>query len=179
MRSGRGRTAALLVAVALVAACSDDGGADPEPAAPAPVGDGEEWVADLTRAVEAVEDELGGGQDFFEVTATPQLTNVFVAVDGATAAVPYVFVDGMLEEPAPRLDGASGFTFTAADIDIDETIVLRGIEAELPDSTVLAVSVEGGQGGFVRYVVSVRSAQGGALDVEVTGAGQVLSANPV
>jgi hypothetical protein len=81
------------------AACSDDdggGGAD--------VG----FVADIRSAVDAVEAEMGAGQDYFEVTATPQLTNVFVAVDDATAAVPYLFVDGELQPPAPTLTVRQG-----------------------------------------------------------------------
>jgi hypothetical protein len=152
------------------AACSDDdggGGAD--------VG----FVADIRAAVDAVEAEMGAGQDYFEVTATPQLTNVFVAVDDATAAVPYLFVDGELQPPAPTLTGASGFTFTADAIDFDEDTVLDAIAGELPDASIEALSVEGGDGGTVRYVVSVRSAVGGALDVTVGPDGSVLAVDPL
>lgn len=157
---------------AMVASCG--GGADPvEPEAEPG------WVGDVRRAVEAVETELGPGQEYFEVTANPQLTNVFVAVEGATAAIPYAYVDGELLEPAPRLDGASGNTFTADDLAFDEASVLTGVERDLPDTTIDALSVEGGPGGAVRYVVSARSARGGVLDIEVGGDGTVVAVDPL
>lgn len=170
------RVVASVVLVAVAAACSGD---DPSDGSAATAEAGPAWVGDVLLAVEAVEAELGAGQEYFEVTATPQLTNVFVAVDDATAAIPFLFVDGMLEEPAPRLDGAAGQTFTAVAIEFDPATVLSGVEAELPDATIDSFSVEGGPGGAVRYVVSARSAQGGVLDVEVGPTGQVFAVDPL
>jgi hypothetical protein len=135
---------------------------------------GDSFVSDIAAAAAAVDAALGGPQDFFEITATPQLTNVFVAIDGGTAAVPYIFLDGELQAPAPRIDGAAGQTFTAAAIDFDEATVLDGVENDLPDATIDAFSVEGGPGGFVRYVVSARSEQGGVLDIVVAPSGAVI-----
>ncbi len=165
-----------MLAVAIVASltagsascASDDtaGGSDP-------------IVADVRAAVAAVEAARGGPQQFFEVTATPQLTNVFVAVDDATAAVPYVYLDGELQPPGPLIDGASGRTFGASALDFDDANVLSGVRADLPDSTIDAFSVEGAPGGFVRYVVSVRSAQGGVLDVVVAPGGAVVEVVPL
>lgn len=164
---GRVAVAALVVLLAVPgAACGDDddrGGAN--------VG----FVADIRSAVDAVEAEMGAGQDYFEVTATQQLTNVFVAIDDATAAVPYLFVDGELQPPAPTLTGASGFTFSADAIDFDEDSVLDAVTRELPDASIESLSVEGGDGGTVRYVVSVRSEVGGSLDVTVGPDGSVLA----
>jgi hypothetical protein len=137
------------------------------------------FVGDIRSAVDAVEAEMGEGQDFFEVTATPQLTNVFVAIDDATAAVPYLFVDGELQPPAPTLTGASGFTFTADAIDFDEDSILDAVAAELPDASIESLSVEGGDDGTVRYVVSVRSEVGGLLDVTVGPDGAVLAVDPL
>ena len=87
--------------VASVAGCSDDGDA----------GNETDFVENIQAAIDAVEAERGPGQEFFEVTATPQLTNVFVATDEATAAIPYVYLDGELQAPAPTMTGVSGFTF--------------------------------------------------------------------
>ena len=125
-------------------------------------------AVDLRRAVEAVEAELGGPQSFFEVTATPQLTNVFVAIDDATAAVPYVFVDGELEAPAPTLDGVRGTRSLPPRSTFDETFLLGRIADELPTATIESVSVEGGPDGTaVRYVVSRRRPTRAVLDIVV------------
>ena len=139
-------------------------------------------MADIEAAIDAVDAERGAAQQYFEVTANPQLTNVFVAVDDATAAVPYVFVDGELQAPAPRLEGASGFTFGAADVDIDESRVLSQVEAEVPGASIVALSVEGGSvesGSAVRYVVSAQSDRGGFLDITVSGDGRILAVDPL
>lgn len=155
----------------MLAAC---GGDEPSPSSSSP-----EWIGDIRDAVDAVEDERGGPQTYFEVTASPQLTNVFVASDDGTSAIPYLYVDGVLEQPGPALDVESGQTFVAAAIGFDEDTILRAITEELPDSTIDALSVEGGPGGTVRYVASVRSAVGGVLDVVIAADGSVLSVTPL
>ena len=160
---------ALLVAATVVGCGSDDDGA----AGP------DSFVADIRPAIEAVEAELGAGQQYFEVTANELVTNLFVAVDDATAAVPYVYLDGELQPPAPTLTGASGFTFTADAVDFDEATVLDAVSAELTDSTIEAFSIEAGAGGVVRYVVSTLSPEGGRLDVTVAPDGTVLEVDPL
>ncbi len=107
------------------------------------------------------------------------MINLFVAVDDATAAVPYVYLDGDLQPPAPTLTGASGFTFTADAVDFDEASILDAVSAELSESTIEALSIEGGDGGVVRYVVSTLSPEGGRLDVTVAPDGTVLEVDPI
>ena len=159
-----------LLAVSLsFGSCGGDDAVDDAPA----------LAADLLAAVAAVEAELGTGQEYFEVTAAVLVTNVFVAVDDASAAIPYVFVDGKLLPPEPRLDGASGFTFTAAAIEFDADAVLSRLADELPDATIESLSVEGGAGGVVRYVALVRSDAGGLLEVTLGPDGAVLAVDPL
>lgn len=157
------------MAVGTVACGGDDDGG----------GSDSDFVEQIPAAVAAVEAELGEGQEFFEVTATPQLTNIFVAVDDGTGAVPYVFVDGELGPPAPTLDVASGFTFDAHAIDFDPATILAEIADAVPDSTIESLSLVGVDGGTVRYTASVRSSAGGLLDVTVGPDGAVLEVDPV
>lgn len=169
-RTPQRRLATGTVLVALLAAgCGGGDAAEPPPSFPAQV----------LAALDAVEGELGDGQAYFEVTATPQLTNVFVAVDDATAALPFVYLDGELQPPAPAIGGAVGRTFRADAVDFEPDVVLDQVATELPGSSIDAFSVEGGPDDTVRYVVSVRSEAGGALDVVVAADGSVLSVDPV
>ena len=160
-------------AVLFIAALVGCGGSDDDSTG------GDSFVADIRPAIEAIEAELGPNQEFFEITANKLVTNLFVAVDDATAAVPYVYLDGELQPPAPTLTGASGFTFTADDLDFDEDTVLDAVSEELTGSTIEAFSIEGGDGGVVRYVVSTLSPEGGRLDVTVASDGTVLEVDPL
>lgn len=162
---------ATITAASLAACSASDATSTSTPA--------ESFVSDIRAAAAAVDAALGGPQDFFEITATPQLTNVFVAVDGATAAVPYVYLDGELQDAAPTIEDVSGQSFTADAIDFDESSVLSGVTSDLPGASIDAFSVEGGPGGFVRYVISARSDQGGVLDVVVAPTGAVIEVNPL
>jgi hypothetical protein len=137
-----------------------------------------EYVADVRTAIDAVESELGGPQEFFEVTSNEQFTNVFVAVDGGEAVVPYLFVDGELQPPAPKIDGAVGDTFMREDVDFDADRVVGIAQAQLPESTVDALSVYGTSIG-VTYVLSATSGSGGLLDIVVGADGSVFSVDPV
>ena len=140
-----------------------------------------DFVMNVFDAIDAVEDELaqpvGGDVQYFEITSNAQFTNVFVAVDDATAAVAYVYVDGMLQDPAPK-QPAEGRTFGRSDVQFDPNLVLSNVSAELPDSTVDAISVYG-TGAGAAYVLAASSSVGGFLDIEVGPTGQIFAVDPV
>lgn len=177
-----GRVVAVAVAASLITACA---GSD-EPAAPvaeeprgeAPDVEAPPFVLDVRAAIAAVESELGSPQEFFEVTSNAQFTNVFVAVDDATAAVAYAYVDGELQPPAPPQEGAAGDTFTVDDVDFVDDRILSGVTADLPESQIDALSVYG-DGVGATYVLAATSSAGGFLDIVVGPDGSVFSVDPV
>ena len=137
-------------------------------------------VDQIAPAIAAVEAELGGLQEYFEVNATEAVVNLFVAgtaADGSGTVTPYAFSRGELTaQPASPADGNR---FAADAVQIDPQRVLSCLVEQLPSSMITAFVVEGGPNGAVRYSAVVASEQGGQLVVEVSGTGQVLSVDPV
>ncbi|MEI6403691.1 MAG: hypothetical protein WCP59_16060 [Actinomycetota bacterium] len=137
-------------------------------------------VDQIAPAIAAVEAELGGSQEYFEVNAADVVVNLFVAdtaADGSSTVTPYAFSRGELTaQPASPADGNR---FTADAVQIDPQRVLSCLVEQLPSSMLTAFVVEGGPNGVVRYSVVAASEQGGQLVVEVSGSGQVLSVDPV
>jgi hypothetical protein len=137
-------------------------------------------VDQIAPAIAAVEAELGGLQEYFEVNATEAVVNLFVAgtaADGSGTVTPYAFSRGELTaQPASPADGNR---FAADAVQIDPQRVLSCLVEQLPSSMLTAFVVEGGPNGAVRYSAVVASEQGGQLVVEVSGTGQVLSVDPV
>jgi hypothetical protein len=185
--TGGPSTAAVIAVVAAVWSMAGCGGADAGSAVTTVVTstapgvdepDAPSFVDDVFAAIDAVEAELGAGQEFFEVTANAQFTNVFVAVDDATAAVAYAYVDGELQPPAPKQPGAEGLTFGREDVTFDPERVLSGARAELSESVVDAISVYG-DGVGATYVLAATSPAGGFLDIVVGPEGQIFSVDPI
>ena len=174
-----------MVAVGSIAGCSDSSTSSDDAwakidttttGAPIAVGAAPLLVEQIRPAIAALEQELGGPQQFFEVNATPTLVNLFVATEGATSAIAYIYQAGALEPPAAP-QPASGPTFAASELTFDETRVLANVVGSLPDSTLRGFSAVGVDGGGVRYVVNVESALGGAFEVMVDPAGAILGTN--
>ena len=183
-RSIAGLVACVTVAAGSVGGCSDSKSSDETSAAnftsttgaPIPAGDAPLLIEQIRPAIAAVEAELGGPQQFFEVNATPTLVNLFVAAEGGTEAVAYIYQAGALQPPAEP-QPASGPTFGSAELTFDETLVLANVVGSLPDSTFRVFSAVGVQGGGVSYVVTVESTLGGSLEVTVGPTGAILGTN--
>jgi len=124
-------------------------------------------------AITALEAKLGAPQQYFEINATSQLVNLFVALNDGKVVQPWVYLDGELSSTEGH--DATGFSFAGTALDFDPDKVLSHIEAELPQSKPDAFIVEGGAGGIVRYTVTVTSPQGGQLVVVVGPDGAVKS----
>ena len=179
----RRRAAAALAAVLALAACSGDDEAAPtttaSPFGPAECAPGAPvlLVDQIDDAIAAVEAELGGPQEYFEINATSLLVNLFVADVATQTVTPYAYVGGELTSEDP-LDGAQGYTFVADQVQVDDQRVLSCVVPALPDSTVDVFFVEGADGG-VRYTVLTSNDKGGQLTVEVSGEGQVIGVDAV
>ena len=159
--------AALLGCV--LAGCGDD--ADGDSALP--------LVGDIGPAVEALEDELGGTQQYFEIHASPLVVTLWVSADEGRRAIPYVYAGGELADPEASQE-ASGFTFAGGDaLTFDATTVLDQVEADLGGSTIVEFSIVGGERGAVRLGVVTESERGGQLDIRVSPNGDVLEAAPI
>lgn len=160
----------LILAVAALVGCG--GGGDDDAPDDLPL------VAEIAPAITAVEAELGGPQEFFEINATPQLVNLFVASDDKSTATAYVYLGGELEPPAPPRDVTGGETFTAAELDFDPETIFTPIAEELDEPDVTQFVIVGGPGGVVQYSAFVASSAGGVLDVLLGPNGEVLGVNP-
>ncbi len=187
----RSTLALTTVMVSLLVGCSSDGdgdrdgGADSDgtvtttlPITESPDVDqveGAPLVGQIRPAIAAVEADLGGSQEYFEVNADGRLVNVFVATDDGATATAYVYLDGELGPPAPPREVAGGLTFDAQALDFDPGRVLTQVAEELPDSTIERFVVLGAATGVVRYEVLVQSRQGGRLAVIVGLDGSVLA----
>ena len=176
--------AALLVAVA---ACSDDGGGSDitgnstttvaDMSAPDPSTRETPMVEEIGAAITALEAQLGGPQQYFEVNATSKLVNLFVSLNDGAIAQPWVYLGGQLTSQEGQ--AAGGGTFAATDLDFDPATVLSKVLTELPGATIESFYINGDGKGNVQYGALVTSAQGGGLDVLLGPNGEILAVDPV
>ncbi len=140
-------------------------------AAPLPI------VEQIDGAVAALEAELGGPQEYFEINATAQLVNLFVALDGGTMAQPWLYFDGQLtsEAPAP----AAGGVLLAVDLDFNPSKIFSQLEAELPGVTIESFYIHGDGQGAIQYGALLTTSQGGGLDVQLGPDGRIISSEPL
>lgn len=185
-RRGFGAASAFVVALLTSGACSDSGNdaasttataAATAATGSAPAAGGAPLRVDLIDdAIAAVEQELGGPQEYYEINATPALVNLFVAGDG-TSVTAYVYVGGVLtSQPVGEADGA---TFRAEALELDPDLVTSRVTRELSTSRQDAFEILGGPEGTVLYSIIVTSAAGGQLIVQVSGDGTIGAVDPV
>jgi hypothetical protein len=165
----------LVVAILLTAgACSGSSGAtQTSPSTTVKASTALPRVDLIDDAITALETKLGAPQQYFEINATAQLVNLFVALNDDKLVQPWVYLDGELS--STEAHEATGFSFARTALDFDPDKVFSGLQAALPQSRPDVFFIEGGQGGIVRYSVTVTSEQGGQLVVVVGRDGAVQS----
>lgn len=130
----------------------------------------------IDAALDAVENETGGGTTYFEVNATSLVVNVFVAVEG-TSVVQYIYDGATLNGPTSPV-AAEGVTFVRGVLDLRADRVLDDVLAELPDSEPLMFVITGAGTGSAalrtEYRLLMRSSKGGELAVMVDGDGTII-----
>lgn len=142
----------------------------------------------IENALDAVEQKAGADLKFFEINATTELVNVFVAtdLDGTPnadglpdAVVHYVFTEKDGLETAPDPVGANGPTFARTVLDYEPSTILRKVLSELPDSTpqmfvLTAAGTAEESTGTVQYRLIMQSSQGGQMSVVLTNSGEIV-----
>jgi hypothetical protein len=177
---------AVVMAAAMLVACSGDGDSasstSPDVTICTPDGTAQTAsdlpaVARIPEAIAALEQQLGGPQQYFEVNATARLVNLFVALNDATVAQSWVYVDGQLTSTEGQ--AASGGTFVADDLDLRPDAVLGTVREQIPEAVLETFYVHGDGKGNVEYGVLTSAQCGGGLDVVVGPDGSVKSVDPV
>lgn len=166
---------ALLLLVASLAACSsgDGGGDTPAVETTTPL-----RVADVPAAVAALEERLGGPQQYTEINTTTDGVNLFVATTPSTES-PWFFRSGGGLEAPPADVAAAGTPFAVAGLDLSlgADLVLQ-VQRQLPGAVVLSCAlVQVPDQGLV-WALRSRSVRGGELDVLFAPDGRLLAGGP-
>lgn len=180
------RVLSVVVMAAVLVGCSGDGDSaattapdvticDPEGTAQAEADLPQ--VARITEAIEALEQQLGAPQQYFEVNATARVVNLFVALNDGTLAQAWLYLDGTFT--SQEAQAASGGTFAADDVAFDADRVLERVRSEVPEAVLESFYVHGDGKGNVQYGVLASALCGGGLDVVVGPDGSVKSVDPV
>lgn len=137
--------------------------------------DGGPMVDRIDDAIFALETHYQAPQDYFEISTDDERVSLIVAVDDASAAEQAFWSpDDGLVEPVRIGEGATGQTFRSRELDVDPGRVLDQVREELPESEIVDFAVVGGAGDAVSYSALVRSEQGGTLEVQLSGDGDIL-----
>ncbi len=167
----------------MLGACSDDPAASNDSVAVStttaalPSADELPLLDQIAPAVTALEAQLGGPQEYFEINATARLVNLFVALNSGAVAQPWLYLDGTLTSTEGQ--AAGGGTFPSSSLDFDPAVTLSQVLTELPGISIESFYVHGDGQGNVLYGVLATSDKGGGLDVVLGADGSVKSVDPV
>ncbi len=166
----------------LVGACSDDPAVRSDTVAVsttsvAASADDLPLLDQIAPAITALEAQLGGPQDYFEINATARLVNLFVALNNGAVAQPWLYLQGTLTSTEGQ--AASGGTFSSSSVGFDPDVILSTVLRDVPGITIESFYIHGDGQGNVLYGVLATSDKGGGLDVVLGADGSVKSVDPV
>jgi len=172
-----------MCALVVLGACSDDPASSTDSVAPStttvvlPSAEVSPLLGEIAPAIAALETQLGGPQEFFEINATARLVNLFVALNNGVVAQPWLYLGGTLTSTEGQ--PASGGTFSSSAVDFDPEVILSTVLSELPGISIESFYIHGDGEGNVLYGVLATSDKGGGLDVVLGADGSVKSVDPV
>ena len=67
----------------------------------------------------------------------------------------------------------------AGDLDFDPLTIFSQLQIELPSATIESFYIHGDGQGAVQYAALLTTSQGGALEVQLGGDGQILCSQPL
>ena len=141
-------------------------------------------VEEIPVAIAAMNELFGGAVDleYFEISADLTGVSLVLAehemssdagVVDATFATSFRWQDDSLDQVGETVQ-AEGATFLGSQVNIDPTVIFRGIEEELNGPSIVDVAVQGASSGDVIIDVTVENSKGGRLLVLVDANGRVL-----
>lgn len=132
-------------------------------------------VDQIAAAVTALEELLGGPQEYVEINADTRMVSLITFDASSSEAQAYRYLAGVIT-PASEPFGISGGTPLRAEwIAFDPDRIFESLQAELPDSSVVGFVILAGTGETATYEAVLQSRQGGQILVSLGAQGQVLS----
>jgi hypothetical protein len=151
-----------------VAGCSDDANSPPTQAV-SPV------VDQIVPAIIALEELLGGPQDYVEINADAQMVSLITFDAEASQAQAYRYLQGVIAPASEPFAISGGTPLRAEWIAFDPEQILVTLRTELPESAVVGFVILAGANQTAAFEAIVQSRQGGQILVRLGPEGQVLS----
>jgi hypothetical protein len=157
------------------AGCSEGADSGSVTTGPAPAQAAGPVVDQIAAAVTALEELLGGPQEYVEINADTRMVSLVTFDASSSEAQAYRYLAGVIT-PASEPFGISGGTPLRAEwIAFDPDRIFESLRAELPDSSVVGFVILAGTGETATYEAVLQSRQGGQILVSLGAQGQVLS----
>ncbi len=132
-------------------------------------------ISQIAPAVEALEELLGGPQDYVEINADTRIVSLIVFDREASQAIPYRYLGGQIAQIAEPFAISGGRPLRAEWINFDASTMFDALRSEVPQAAILGFVILAGAEQTVTYEALLQSRQGGQILVTLDPEGQVLS----